>query len=209
MKLPQRARAKPPRSTPLLDYRRPQCPSEADKESAANTGQLLRRSPRRIALLAGLALACLAVPLIISPAPRFIWNASASMPVGLYRVHPDAPIEPDDLVIAWTPQPWRLVAARRHYLPLNVPLVKRVAAVEHDLVCAEGEQVSVNGSIIAERLERDGHSRLMPWWEGCLELIKGETFLLGSDDPGSFDGRYFGVTGPKELVGKAELIWAR
>ena len=48
----------------------------------------------------------------------------------------------------------------------------------------------------------------MPRWTGCRRLSGGEYFLL-MDSPLSFDGRYFGVTQRKDLVGRAVLLWAR
>ncbi|HWV61324.1 MAG TPA: hypothetical protein VN034_11750, partial [Sphingopyxis sp.] len=51
-------------------------------------------SIRRRMLWPGIA-ACLVVAMgttsILTPRPRLIWNASASAPVGLWRVAPDAP----------------------------------------------------------------------------------------------------------------------
>ena len=155
--------------------------------------------------LSGLVLASAALP----PAPLFVWNASASAPTGLYFVSPGASIHAGDMVIARTPAPWRMLAARRHYLPANVPLVKRAVAAEGDIVCAHDEHVSINGMPAVTRRVRDGAGRILPWWEGCRALRQGELFLLMADAQDSFDGRYFGVTGPGDVVGKARLIWAR
>lgn len=153
----------------------------------------------------GLVLASAALP----PAPLFVWNASASAPTGLYFVSPGAPIGAGDMVIARTPAPWLMLAARRHYLPANVPLVKRAVAAEGDIVCAHDGQVSINAVPAVTRRARDGAGRTLPWWEGCYALRQGELFLLMADAQDSFDGRYFGVTGPGDIVGKARLIWAR
>jgi type IV secretory pathway protease TraF len=48
----------------------------------------------------------------------------------------------------------------------------------------------------------------MPWWSGCERLGKGDLLLL-SPDEGAFDGRYFGVTRAREVVGTARLLWRR
>ncbi len=156
----------------------------------------------------GLALA-LAGTLIAAPRPRLLWNASASAPVGLYAVGDGAALARGDMVIARVPGEFRMMAARRHYLPANVPLVKRVAAASGDEVCAAGARVTVNGRLVARRLDRDGAGRPMPWWSGCAELAAGEYFLLMTDSPASFDGRYFGVSEAGDIVGKARLIWRR
>jgi type IV secretory pathway protease TraF len=86
--------------------------------------------------------------------------------------------------------------------------VKRVAAVRGDLVCASGPEVSVNGVRVATRLPRDPSGRALPWWQGCRRLSTHE-YLLLMDVPGSFDGRYFGISAGHDLVGRARLIWRR
>jgi conjugative transfer signal peptidase TraF len=166
------------------------------------------RLARRAAAL-GLGVALLGATVLAPPAPRLVWNASASAPIGLYWVTPDAPIEAGGMVIAWLPGPYRALAAQRRYLPANVPLVKRVAAVAGDEVCALGPAIFVNGRKVAERLPVDGRGRPMPWWTGCIRLRGQERFLLMAQSPASFDGRYFGVTDGSDIVGKARLLWPR
>ena len=110
------------------------------------------------------------------------------------------------MVIARVPAAWRRLAAVRRYLPTNVPLVKRVAAGAGDRVCASGRRVQVNGRPIVERRAVDGAGRPMRWWTGCVVLDEGALFLL-MDSPDSFDGRYFGPTLRRDIVGGARLIW--
>jgi conjugative transfer signal peptidase TraF len=162
-----------------------------------------------------MTLAAIAVPVIAllatllwPPPPLLLWNASASSPVGLYRVSPATALVKGDMVVAWAPARARALAAARHYLPDNVPLVKRVAAVRGDWVCAEGDAIFVNDDLVARRLRRDPSGRPLPWWSDCRALGEGETFLLMPSGPGSFDGRYFGITQARDIVGKARLIWA-
>jgi type IV secretory pathway protease TraF len=112
------------------------------------------------------------------------------------------------LVLAWPPARFRILAADRRYLPSNVPLVKRAAAFGGDKVCARGQRISINDRPVATRVEADGKGRAMPAWSGCLRLHGRQLFLL-NDDPASFDGRYFGVTEGKDLIGKATLLWRR
>jgi conjugative transfer signal peptidase TraF len=167
----------------------------------------LRRHMMLIAAIPVLAIALLA-SLLWPPRPLLVWNASASSPKGLYRVYPPGALRRGDLVIAWAPPVARALAAERHYLPANVPLVKRVAAVAGDWVCAEGGAIYVNDALVARRVERDPSGRPLPWWSDCRALAPGETFLLMSAGAGSFDGRYFGITQAADIVGKARLIWA-
>lgn len=147
--------------------------------------------------------------LIFPPQALLLWNVSASAPVGLYFVGGAGNIVRGDMVAARVPGGLRLFAARRGYLPANVPLVKRVVGVAGDVVCASGAAVIVNGHRVAVRLEADGRGRAMPWWSGCVELVEGDVFLLMSGSPASFDGRYFGVTPAAEVLGEAVLLWRR
>jgi conjugative transfer signal peptidase TraF len=137
-----------------------------------------------------------------------VWNVSASAPVGLYRVRANEPVKKGDMVIAWTPKVARRLAAARRYVPLNVPLVKRVAARAGDRVCAVGKTIGINGRRVALRLKTDAAGRPMPWWFGCRKLRTGEYFLL-MGRPDSFDGRYFGFSDERDLVGRAVLLWAK
>ena len=138
-----------------------------------------------------------------------LWNASASAPIGLYAVTPGAPVDVGDMVIAKVPDRWRMMAAQRRYIPVNVPLVKRVAAAAGDEVCALGQEIFINGTWVVERRVADAGGRPMPWWSGCVRLRGGQLFLLMSNSPASFDGRYFGVTEGGLVVGKARLLWAK
>src|SRR3546814_13989194 len=104
------------------------------------------------------------------------------------------------MVIARVPIAFRMLAARRHYLPANVPLVKRVAATVGDEVCAVGARVTVNGRLAAKRQTRDGAGRPMPWWSGRAELGLGEYFLLMADSPASFEDRKSVVWGKSVSV---------
>lgn len=183
---------------------------------AVNVGEDLRRiiaaRRRRRARLVIFALIGCTAPLTASTlwkAPvLLVWNASASAPIGLYGLRSKAAVSRGDMVVAWTPEPARSLAAGRHYLPANVPLVKRVAAVAGDRVCAVGGAISINGRPVARRQRLDAAGRPMPWWSGCRYLRAGEYFLL-MDHRRSFDGRYFGVTRSSDVVGRARLLWAQ
>ena len=175
---------------------------------AIRAARRLRR--RRGAVIGGAAaigIALLSLRAAFPPAPRLVWNASASAPIGLYRLTPGKPSRPGEMVVAQVPARWRRLAAKRGYLPANVPLVKRVAAVAGDEVCAVGQAITVNGRPVTERRIFDGRGRRMPFWLGCIRL-RGRQLLLLMAAPDSFDGRYFGVTEGRDIIGKARLIWA-
>lgn len=170
--------------------------------------RLERRRRLAVAALAGSAIIPLLMSLAWRPPILLVWNASASAPVGLYRIHPGAPARRGAMVVAWTPGQARMLAARRHYLPLNVPLVKQVAAIAGDRVCASGSAVSINGRRVAVRRRTDAAGRPMPGWSGC-RWLRADEYLLLMESSLSFDGRYFGLTRSSEMVGRAELLWRR
>lgn len=157
-------------------------------------------------------IACAVVPIAGSlfrkPPVLLVWNASASAPVGPYFVRPGANVRRGDMVVAWLPAAARSLASARRYLPANVPLVKRVAAMEGDRVCASGAAIRINGRRAATRLKHDQARRPMPWWSGCKLLSSGE-YLLLMDSALSFDGRYFGLSRKADLLGRARLLWAK
>lgn len=170
-----------------------------------------RQRPRLCFSLLGIGLGTAAVvaTIVNHPRPRLVWNASASAPVGLYAVTPIKALRRGDMVIAWPPPAMRALAARRRYLPRGVPLVKRIAAVSGDRVCAVRDVISINSRLVAIRRRHDAQRRSMPWWTGCLTLRRGTVFLLMTEAAGSFDGRYFGPTGSRDLIGKATPLWVR
>ncbi|BBB11098.1 S26 family signal peptidase [Sphingomonas sp. ID1715] len=164
------------------------------------------RLPVRASVLISVGVAALTATIALPPTPRLVWNVSASAPIGLYAVGGRHDIAAGDMVLARVPDRWRRLAAERRYIPINVPLVKRVAAVPGDRVCARGRDISVNGRPVTDRREADGRGRPMPRWSGCVTLRTGALFLL-MDSPDSFDGRYFGPTSRGDVIGEARLLW--
>jgi conjugative transfer signal peptidase TraF len=145
--------------------------------------------------------------IVAHPRPAIIWNASASVPVGLYRVTSGLPRR-SDLVLVRTPDFVMALADKRHYLPSGVPLVKRIAAVEGDLVCASKGVVAINGVKAVRQLITDRAGRLLPRWKGCQKLVWDEFFLL-AEAPDSFDSRYFGPVKNTRVIGRLVPLWTR
>jgi len=181
-----------------------------DLLAIAGTIVALRRRPRRrFVALSGMAGAALLGASALHPVPRLVWNASASAPVGLYWVKPEAPILRGDLVLATPPDTARRLAAERGYLPAGVPLVKRVAALSGDLVCVDEGEVRFGGRHVAWTISADRQGRPLPQWDGCRSLLDGEVFLLMADVPDSFDSRYFGPVGWDQIAGRLVPLWTR
>jgi conjugative transfer signal peptidase TraF len=137
--------------------------------------------------------------------PLLLWNASASVPVGLY-MRTARPPRVGALVLLRLPLPVRSLAAARGYLPDGALLIKPVAAGAGDLVCRHGPRIAINGRAVARASGADRMGRPLPRWSGCRRLTAQQVFLL-SREPDSFDGRYFGPLLRRALTGTALPVW--
>jgi conjugative transfer signal peptidase TraF len=163
----------------------------------------------KILALTLLSCAVLASTFFMRREPLFIWNASASVPIGFYAVQPLGDLTVADLVVARPREPLADWLDERQYLPKGVPLLKRVAALPGQKICRDGLAITVDGIVMAEARERDHAGRPLPVWRGCFRLLPGEVFLLNWDEPASFDGRYFGAFPIQAIVGRAAPLWTR
>lgn len=165
-------------------------------------------TPRRLTVLAMLTgCACLAAPAISGHGPRFIWNASASVPIGLYRIAPLDRIKVADLVSVQPPEQFAGFLAERGYLPRNVPLIKRVLALPGTPVCRHGATIVAYDHAYGEARNTDRLGRELPVWQGCRTLAEGEVFLMNWDAEDSFDGRYFGPVPLTAITARVIPIW--
>ena len=146
---------------------------------------------------------------VANPLPRAIWNASASAPIGLYRIHPDRDPAIGALVAVAPPERLAHWLSTRGYLPEGVPLLKHVAAKAGQRTCRSGDAVSVDGRRVAIARARDGQGRPLPVWQGCRTLRSGELLLLTPAHPDSLDGRYFGPLPASAVIGRATPLYLR
>jgi conjugative transfer signal peptidase TraF len=141
------------------------------------------------------------------PMPRFVWNASESVPLGLYSVEPVGKLAVTNLVVAMPPDPLATFLAERGYLPLGVPLIKRILALPGQSVCRNELAIIVDGIKTSTALAHDRRGRALPLWQGCRVIAQGEVFLMNWDEPASLDGRYFGPIPLHAIVGRAKPVW--
>ena len=162
--------------------------------------------------LVTLAITCLAVLVVamtalLQPIPKLIWNASASVPIGLYSVRPATIYHVGDLVVVRAPETLAAFLYTRGYLAKGVPLLKHIAALPGQVVCRTLRTITVDGVTMGLALDRDHFGRILPVWEGCRVVADQEVFLMNWRSPNSLDGRYFGPLPASTIVGRADPIW--
>ena len=177
----------------------------------SSAGRAIRKGTRvprhRLCTLALLGIGSLAAVVPKAGVPILVWNASPSVPIGLYRLTSRPPL-PGALAVILLPEPLRILAETRGYLRKGALLIKPVAAGAGDTVCRHGALVTVNGRIVARASTLDAVGRTLPVWSGCFRLAADQIFVL-SADPDSFDGRYMGPIDRAQVVGTAQPVWVR
>jgi conjugative transfer signal peptidase TraF len=144
---------------------------------------------KRVLALSLLVVACAAL-VTAHAQPVVIYNPSQSVPSGFY-LRSGEPPRRGAFVTVTAVEVAPEYASLRGYADRSDRFLKRIAAIEGQLVCAEGETISIDGAEVATRTERDAEGRTLQSWDGCRRLGAGELFLLGDTDD-SFDGRYWG-----------------
>ena len=94
---------------------------------------------RRLMLMAIVLVIAIVIVLVIwlIPRPLLIWNASKSVPIGWYFIEHRQPKLRQIAVVKLDDWP-ELYASSRGYLPMNVWLLKPVAALSPAIVCRFG-----------------------------------------------------------------------
>jgi len=135
--------------------------------------------------------------------PRYIWNASHSVPIGLYRVQPVSKLAVTELVAIQPPDLLATFLDLNGYLPLGVPMLKRVLALPGQTVCRRGLAIAVDGIDVGQARERDGRGHPLPVWDGCRAIADGDVFVMNCQSADSLDGRYFGPLPASAVIGRA------
>ncbi len=149
--------------------------------------------------LAGLVM--IAVPAVVPQHFVLIWNASQSVPMGLYLMV-RGPLRVGDFVVVRLSETMQYLAEQRRYIGPHTPLLKRLAAIHGGFVCRDKSLIVVDRRHIVIALTSDRHGRPLPAWRGCYRLRKGQVFVLGTNLE-SFDSRYFGPLGGEQIIGRA------
>lgn len=165
----------------------------------------MRKLP--IVAMAGLGVIALA---IAPGSSMFIWNHTASIPVGLY-MRTGEPIEVGATVSFPAPPVAREYAILRGGTGEPTRFIKPLAAGPNDEVCMmsndKGEWLSVNSRLVLSVHPTDRYGNPLPHWlkNGCQKLGPDEWLPIGTH-PDSFDGRYFGPIKTYEMKGTYEPV---
>jgi conjugative transfer signal peptidase TraF len=163
---------------------------------------------RLVTLLTTLGAAVLVVSTIVAqPTALYMWNVSGSVPIGLYRLHPNGRLAVTQLVAVQSPEPLATFLADRRYLPRGIPLLKRVLALPGQTVCRDQLVVTVDRIEMGAARVHDSRGRPLPVWQGCRVIAVGEIFLMNWQSADSLDGRYFGMLPTSSIIGTIEPLW--
>ena len=162
---------------------------------------------RHVVTISSAAVAIIALTAAWKHAPLLVWNASASVPIGMYAVREAGRLAAGELVVARPPELLAQFLADGRYVPKGVPLIKHVAALPGSVVCRCGLAISIDGIVLAQARELDHAGRILPSWSGCRTISDDEVFLLNASEPASLDGRYFGPLPSSSIVGRAVSVW--
>ncbi len=143
----------------------------------------------------------------VHPAPRFIWNATASAPTGLYVLRPIRHLHIEELVAVRPPDPIAHYLAAGGFLPKGVLLLKQVSALPPSTICRLGNAITIDHVPMGTAKIRDHLGRPLPYWQGCHRLQSTEVFLMNPTVPASLDGRYFGTFPVTAIVARAIPLW--
>ena len=166
----------------------------------------MRRRAFFVVLLAAGTHGLLASRFFAAP-PLIVWNATPSVPVGLYLIVRADALRVGDLALLRLDPGSAARFAARGYLPAGVPLLKPVGAIAGTMVCEREGAVSIAGKHVADAQATDGKGRPIAAWEGCRTLPSDELLVLNADNLASLDGRYFGPSPITAVIGRALPLW--
>lgn len=134
------------------------------------------------------------------------FNLSPSMEKGVYKKEQPINIQKGDILVLNIPENAKEYIHGRGYLPKYIDkLLKRVVAVEGDIIEFKEDKVFLNGNFLKGRKFKDSSGLPLPKLEGKFTLKENEYFVLG-DAEDSFDSIYFGEIRKEIILNIAKKI---
>ncbi|MCF6808162.1 signal peptidase I [Thiotrichales bacterium 19S9-12] len=137
---------------------------------------------------------------------RLRYQASKSMPQGLYLQYPSAEYKVGDNIIFYPEQLVEKLMLDRGWISYYQPLLKSIVAQKGDTVCIKNNQLLINKKSHGSVYLVDSKGRKLPRVNICRELQADEFWVQGKSSDHSFDSRYFGVVTQKQIEGKVVLL---
>jgi conjugative transfer signal peptidase TraF len=123
----------------------------------------------------------------------FIFNRTASLPLGFYIVIPKKSYQVGDIVAFDCPQPFDGLAVERGWIKKDELMLKKIGGVHGDIYKAlDNHQFWINQKYIGQIIDKDKNNQDMPSIGIGNFTVKENNFLPIGENPRSFDGRYFG-----------------
>lgn len=137
-----------------------------------------------------------------------IYNATASYPLGFYRLRAKDSFERGDLVIFAVPPGVRDLVRDRSYIPPRGDLMKTIIGVAGDRYCLRDDYFYVRGLPVGPVFKTDARSQPLPrLTTGCREVPSGSVLVASRSIERSFDSRYFGPIPTHTILGVTEPLW--
>lgn len=135
-------------------------------------------------------------------------NLTHSVPIGLWRIDGGEVHREGYAQVAANTQPWYLLGVKRKYYQSGARLLKKVVALEGDIVDYDSTEklLTVNGKFVplTEIVSRDSAGRNMPQMSFPVRLGAREAWLASENKRG-YDSRYFGPVS-LDLLRPAKLV---
>ena len=143
-------------------------------------------------------------------------NTTPSIPVGVYRLTNEPLVK--GVYVLFCPPPAAVfdMAKARGYLGAGYcpggygHLMKKILAVQDDVVSIGTDGVRVNGQLLplSAPIKADGAGRSMPDYKATRVLGSTEVLVMSDSNSGSFDGRYFGPIQRSQIEGVIRPVFA-
>lgn len=136
-------------------------------------------------------------------------NWTHSVPIGLWRIDDGEVRRGGYAQVTANKQQWYLLGVERKYYQSGAHLLKKVVALEGDIVDYDTTEklLTVNGRFVplTETVSRDSAGRNMPQMSFPVRLGAGEAWLTSENKRG-YDSRYFGPVS-LDLLQPAKLVF--